>query len=151
MQRVTIRNGRNPFEYALVAVSLAAGILGLALPTPGPSTAVARAFGDGAPWFYLALLTSAAIVITGTLWPRPSIHRLTMGMQIERIGLIPLGGTSLAYAAATLVQNGRAALVAALLIGGIGIAALVRARIVTTDLRHLDRLLVLDPPREGQP
>jgi hypothetical protein len=95
---------------------------------------------------------SAGIVLVGAVWPRPTIHRLTMGMQVERIGLFPLGGASLSYAVATLIGSGRPALLAAMLIGGIGVAAMVRARIITTDLRKLDRLiLTVDPPDKERP
>lgn len=145
MHRVSIRNGRSPFEFALVTVSATSGLLGLALK-PGPSASIIRAFGEGTPWFYLAMLVSAVTVMLGALWPRTSVRILSRGMRIERAGLLPLGGACLAYGAATLAMSGRSALIAAMLIGGIGVAAWVRARIITTDLSRLDELLDLEPP-----
>jgi hypothetical protein len=47
----------------------------------------------------------------------------------------------MAYAAASLVMTGRSAMIAAMLIGGIAVAAWIRVRIITTDLKRLDDLI----------
>jgi hypothetical protein len=151
VHRIVIRNGRSPFEFALVSVSAASGLLGLVLPNPGPSGSIARAFGDYAPVFYALQFAAALVVVLGAAWPRYSVRHLGLGMRIERAGLIPLGGASAAYAAANIVMTGRTAIIAALLIGGIAAAAWIRARIITSDLHKVDELLELEPPSNAPP
>lgn len=146
LHRVEIRNGRSPFEFALTSVCATSGLLGLTMPPPGPSANIVRTFGDhGAPWFYLAMLVSALIVLVGPWWPpRTCIRNLMMSLRIERIGLIPQGSCALAYGLANLLITGKPALIAGLLIGGIGAASWVRALIIARDLRKLQALLHLD-------
>jgi hypothetical protein len=151
VHRVVIRNGRSPFEFALVSVSCGAGLLGLTLPGPGPSNSIALAFGKFAPAFYAVMFTSAVIVMMGAAWPRYSVRHLGLGMRIERAGLIPLGGACAAHASATLAMSGRTAVIASMFIGGIALAAWVRASIITSDLRKVDQLLELEPPSRATP
>lgn len=149
--RIVVRNGRSPFQFALTGVCLIAGLLGLVLPAPGPSGNIPRVFGHWAPGFYLAMLTAAVIVLVGMVHPRTPAARFITALHIERIGLWPLAGSSLAFAAANLAITGRPALVSALLTGGIGVAALVRVRIISVDLRRIDELLTSDATREREP
>jgi hypothetical protein len=151
VHRIAIRNGRSPFEFALVSVSAASGLLGLVLPNPGPSGSISRAFGDLAPTFYALQLVAALVVILGAAWPRYSVRHLGLGMRIERAGLIPLGGACASYAAANVIMTGRTATISALLIGGIAAAAWIRARIITSDLHRVDELLELEPPSRATP
>lgn len=121
------------------------------MPGNGPSASIARVFGVATPWFYVALLASSLIVLAGMVWPRTTVSRFALGLQIERIGLYPLAGSTLAHAAATLAVAGRTALVSALLIGGISAAALARVRIITVDLHRVATLLILDSARGRRP
>lgn len=148
--RITIRTARSPYQFALVGVCGLAGLSGLILRAPGPSTGISRAFGDGAPWFYVAMLGSALLVLAGMLWRRGTSARFRTGLEIERIGQWPLAGCCFAYAAA-LAASGLSALLAALLTGGIGVAALVRVRIITVDLGHVEELIALDAKRGQSP
>jgi len=151
VHRIAIRNGRSPFEFALVSVSAASGLLGLTMPNPGPSGSIARAFGELTPAFYALQLVSAVVVILGAAWPRYSVRHLGLGMRIERAGLIPLGGVCASYAAANIVMTGRTAIISALLIGGIAAAAWIRAQIISNDLKRVDELLELEPPSRATP
>ena len=145
--RLVVRNGRSPFQFVLMAVCIAAGLLGLTLPEPGPSNSILRVFGLWAPWFYVLLFGSAVIVIVGMLLPRATSSRFRLALEVERIGLWPCAGASIAYGVANLAISGRTALVAALLTAGIGIAAFVRIYIITVDLRRVAELLALEAKR----
>jgi hypothetical protein len=150
-KRIIVRNGRSPFQFVLSAVCGLSGFVGLVVPAPGTSNVIAKVFGDAGPSFYLALLFSSLIVLVGMLLPRGTSGRFVHALQVERIGLWPLAGACLAYGAAILAVSGSTALVGAALTGGIGIAAIVRIRIITTDLRKVDELLALDATREERP
>lgn len=130
-------------------MSCGAGLLGLTLKNP--SNSITLAFGTYAPAFYAVMLVSALTVLLGAAWPRYSVRHLGLGMRIERAGLIPLGGACAAYAAANLLMTGRSAVIAAMFIGGIALAAWVRASIITSDLRKVDELLELEPPSRAAP
>lgn len=150
-KRIVVRNGRSPFQFALTGVCLLAGLLGLVLPAPGPSGNIPRVFGGYTGLFYLAMLLAAVVVLAGMVWPRGTSARFYRALEIERIGLWPLAGTALAYGAGNLAVSGLPALVSALLTGGIGVAALVRIRIIYVDLSRVDELLALDATREERP
>lgn len=145
--RLVVRNGRSPFQFVLMAVCVAAGLLGLTLPGPGPSNNIVRVFGLWTPWFYVLLFGSAVIVIIGMLLPRSTSGRFRLALEVERIGLWPCAGASIAYGVANLAISGQTALVAALLTAGIGVAAFVRIYIITVDLRRVAELLTLEAKR----
>jgi hypothetical protein len=151
MMRSWVRSGRHPFQIALLAVSFVSGLAGLVLPGPAPSSGIDRALGDIAPWFYLALLLSAALGLTGAFWRARDVRALQVGMQIERAGMPLLTGASGCYAALVLTVSGGRALVAALLIGGIGLAALVRTRQITADLAYVKALIEEEPGDMARP
>lgn len=145
MNRVTLRNGRNPFEFALVGVCAVTGLAGLLIPVPGPSKALLSTFGPvGAQWFYLLMMISSLIVLIGTFWQRKTVRQLAIGMRIEQIGLLPLGGACVSYGAAILMLNGVPAITSGMLTTGIGIACWARCRIVAIDIRRVDKLIKLD-------
>lgn len=152
MNRVRIRNGRNPFEFALVSVCAATGGVGLMTPAPGPSNSILETFGPiGSQWFYLAMTVSAIVALGGMLWRRTTIAQLSVGMRVEQVGLLPLGGACAAYATANILLNGVPALVAGMLVAGIAVACWIRARIISVDLKQVDALIRLDisRPTEG--
>ena len=140
------RAGRHPFQVALLAVSLASGLFGLLLPYP-TSTNVVRAFGALYPAFYAALTVAALLGLIGGFWRSTDARALQIGLQVERIGMMLLTGSAGAYAALTFVLSGVRALVAGLLIGGIALAAMVRARQITRGLARVRGWL---PPAEKQ-
>lgn len=150
-KRIIVRNGRSPFQAVLAGVCALSGFVGLVIPTPGTSNVIIKVFGAAAPSFYLALLASSLIVLAGMLLPRGTSGRFVHALQVERIGLWPLAGATLAYGAGILAVSGLSGLVGAALSGGIGIASIVRIRIITTDLRKVDELLALDAGREQRP
>ena len=147
MKRLVVRHGRSPFQFALTAVMCAAGLTGLLLPAPGPSSNIARVFGDYGPLFYLMMLVSAIVVAAGMVFPRSTADRFVTALHIERIGLWPMSGVALAYATTNLAVSGVPALVSALLTSGIGVAALVRVHIINVDLKKICELLAADASR----
>lgn len=147
MSRIVVTNSRNPFQLALLAVSAASGLVGLVLPDPGPSNNIAKVFGPWDGLFYTALFVSSLVVVLGSLWPRGTSDRFVTGQKIERAGLMPLCATTTSYAVANLVIAGRTALVAALLVGGIALAAAARMYIITLDLHRVDELVAMEADR----
>lgn len=137
MTRAWVRSGRHPFQIALLAVSAVSGLAGLLLPAPGPSGTITRAMGGGAPALYLSLTVAAGLGLTGAFWRSTDVRSLQVALQLERAGMPLLAGASGVYAFGALAASGMRALVAALLIGGIGIAALFRTRQITGDLREI--------------
>lgn len=147
-KRIIVRNGRSPYQAVIAGVCALSGFVGLVVPAPGTSSVIIKVFGDAAPSFYLALLFASLIVLVGMLLPRGTSSRFCHALQVERIGLWPFAGATLAYGAAILAVSGASGLVGAALTTGIGIASIVRIRIITTDLRKVDELLALDATRE---
>ena len=143
---VVVRNGRSPFEFALVTVSLVSGVVGLSL-SEDASSSIAQVFGHHAVWFYAAMAASSLLVPVGMLWPRTDSSRFRLALEIERIGLWPLGGATFAYSAALLVVTGRGGLIAGLLTLGIGVASFVRIWIIFVDLRRVEHLLMNEVSR----
>lgn len=141
MTRSWVRSGRHPFQVALLGVSLVSGLAGLILRGPAPSAGVDRALGAISPWFYAALFVSAALGLLGAFWRSRDIRGLQLGLQVERAGMPLLAGAAGCYSALSLIASGGRALVAVLLIGGIALAALVRTRQITSDLRYVRDLL----------
>ena len=150
-KRIIVRNGRSPFQFVLTGVCCLSGFVSLVVPAPGTSNVVAKVFGDATPAFYVALLFSSVIVLVGMLLPRGTSDRFCHALQVERVGLWPMAGATLAYGAAILAVSGMTGLVGAALTGGIGVACIVRIRIITTDLKKVDELLALDTTREPAP
>lgn len=141
MTRSWVRSGRHPFQVALLVVSLVSGAVGFILRQPGPSGGVERALGPLSPWFYLCLLVSASLCLTGAFWRSRDIRALQVGLHIERAGMPILAGSCGCYAALSFINTGVRALVAVLLIGGIALAALIRTRQITADLAYVRGLL----------
>lgn len=130
------RGGRHPFQVALLVVSLASGLSGLLLPYP-TSANVIRAFGALFPVFYTVLAVAALLGLIGGFWRSSDARALQIGLQVERVGMMLLAGSAGAYAALTFIIVGARGLVAGMLIGGIALAAIVRARQITRGLARV--------------
>lgn len=134
MNRALVRSGRHPFQIVLLATCLVAGMAGLILPPAARTMSVELVFGDLAPLLYLALALASALSLLGAFWRGRDVRGLQVGLQLERAGMPVLAGAAAGYSGAVLASAGARGLIAAVLIGGIAVAALVRTRQITRDL-----------------
>lgn len=134
MDKVVLRQGREPFEvFYLVAclISGGFGVLGL-----GGSPNLTLAFGPYVVWWHAGILLGAVLALGSLVarWPSPG------GLGFERTGMILLAGLLGAYGAAIFLTGGPNT-GGLLIVIAFGVAPAVRAWQITADLRVLKRAL----------
>ena len=136
-----LRRGRHPYQVSLLAMTLLSGISGLVAPPSQRSPVIEQAFGANASWLYLSLTVAAVLGLLGGFWPSKTAKSQQIGMQIERAGTPVFAGACLAYSVAVFSSSGLRAVFAGALIAGIALAAAIRTRQLTVDLRTIRAIL----------
>lgn len=130
-----VRTGRQPYEVAVLAVSIATGIVGLAVPE-GISGAIDAEFNTfWSRTYWAAMVLFASITLVGIY------RRRIEGLLIERGGLTVLAALFGTYCYAAVATNGLAGIAASALPLSFVIASLARCYQIRDDLRLLTSYL----------
>ena len=114
------RSSRHPFEiFALVACAMSGTSLLLGGVVPGSINALLPlpaviAWG-------IALAFGSAAALTGIV-----LKNRLLGLLLEQVGLVAVGGAACLYAATILLYTGGAGLAASLVVGAFGVSCLWR-------------------------
>lgn len=130
-----VRTGRQPYEVAVLIVSIATGIVGVVLPE-GISGAIDSEFNTF--WsrsYWAALVLFAGITLAGIF------RRRIEGLLIERGGLTVLSALYATYVYAAVATNGLAGIGASALPIAFTLASLARCWQIRNDLLLLTSYL----------
>lgn len=138
MELVPVRDGRQPHHVLFLIAALIAGIAGTAdHGTQSPITRQLMPDGLAVVWY--ALLALAAVITLAGI--AASGKRVVLGLLIERMGSLLIGGLCIAYGLAALGLLGRAAIVGGLVTLAFGIASAIRSHQIGRDLHSVRRVL----------
>ncbi|USH45037.1 membrane protein [Gordonia phage Camerico] len=138
------RDARNPFEYALIAFSLAYSFFQLVADVyPG---AIYTFTGDGYRFIWAGIYLAASLASAVGIF----LRNHSQGLALECWGMLMMGGCILVYAAALISTGKDSAYYAAGFFATFGFAAMARAIIIWLGLRRIARGDFIKPGDLGE-
>jgi hypothetical protein len=155
-----LHDSRTPHKVFLLIACVLVGGLGLIFRNTQASS-IAESFpGNTRFLWYLGILTGGVVSLTGIVVQTTVGHsepgyvtvikRIVTGALIEQAGMILLTGIMVAFSFAAFAKTGVPAISGVLILGGLGVANLVRAWQIHQDIMILRRELS-SYPHEGTP
>lgn len=133
MRRILVV-GRNPFEAAILAASVTAGMALLVADERPRSVTEAMPPLLQDTW-EIALIVAGVVGLAGVYWPGPPL----VGVGAELSAVVLLGTATTMYDIALFAISGWQALVAGSFLAAVSVASWWRSALIIRDLRRLAR------------